>query len=137
MAGSLSDWGELKVLEHMVGKTSWTMPTVYIALMTAAPGEANSGSGLSEVANSNNYARKSTAGGDWNSASAGAIDNANAITFNQASGSWGTVTHFALMTSGVYGEGYMIAWGDLTTPKAIDSGDTPEFAAGELDITAS
>jgi hypothetical protein len=135
MAGSASDWAELKILEHMVGKTSWTMPTVYVALMTAAPGEANSGSGLSEVANSNNYARKSTAGGDWNSASAGAIANANAITFNQASGSWGTVSHFALMTSPVHGEGYMIAWGDLTTPKAIDSGDTPEFAAGELDIT--
>lgn len=137
MAGSLSDWAELKVLEHMVGKTSWTMPTCYVALCTAAPGEANSGPGLSEVANSNGYARVSTAGGDWNSASAGAIDNANAITFPQASGDWGTVTHFVLVTSGAYGEGYVIAWGDLTTPKAITSGDTPSFAAGDLDLTAS
>lgn len=136
MAGSLSDWAELKVLEHLVGKTAFTMPTIYVALCTAEPGEANSGAGISEVTDANNYARKATAGGDWNAAAAGAIDNGNAITFNQASGSWGTVTHFALMTSPVHGEGFMVAWGDLTTPKSIDSGDTPQFAAGDLDITA-
>jgi hypothetical protein len=137
MAGSLSDWAENKVLDHLTGKTSFTMPTVYVALMLAEPGEANSGAGLSEVADANGYARVSTAGADWNAAASGATDNANAITFPQASGSWGTVTHFGLMTSAVIGEGYMIAWGDLTTPKAIDSGDTPQFAAGDLDLTAA
>jgi len=136
MAGSLSDWGELKVLDHIVGKTSFTMPTVYIALMLAEPGEANSAAGLSECPDANGYARVDSSG-DWNAAAAGAIDNVNAITFPQASGSWGTVTHFALMTSPVVGEGYMIAWGDLTTPKTIDNGDTPSFAAGELDLTAA
>jgi hypothetical protein len=137
MAGSASDWAENKIAEHIVGKTSFTMPTAYVALCTAAPGEANSGAGISEVANGNNYARVATAGGDWSSAIAGAISNANAITFPQASGSWGTVTHFALMTSPVWGEGYMICWGDLTTPKSIESGDTLQFAVGELDISVT
>jgi hypothetical protein len=137
MAGSASDYAENKILDHIVGKTSFTMPTVYVALCTAEPGEANSGAGLSEVANSNGYARVATAGGDWNAASGGATSNANAITFPQASGSWGTITHYALMTSPVWGEGYMLIWADLTTPKSITSGDTPQFAAGDLDLTAS
>jgi hypothetical protein len=135
MAGSASDRTERYILEHLVGKNAWAMPTAYAALCTAGPGDAGSGSGINEVANSNNYARKSTAGADWNVAAAGAIDNANAITFNQASGSWGTVTHFALVSSATWGEGYVICHGDLTTAKAIGNGDTPSFAAGDLDIT--
>jgi len=31
----------------------------------------------------------------------------------------------------------MLVWADLTTPKAIGDGDTPEFAVGELDITCT
>ena len=135
MAGSASDFLENKILDHIVGKTAYPMPTAYVALCTADPADPASGSGINEVANSNNYARKATAGGDWNAASGGATSNANAITFNQASGSWGTVTHFCLCSSGTWGEGHVIVHGDLTTPKAIDNGDTPEFAAGELDIT--
>lgn len=135
MAGSLSDWAENKVAELLVGKTAFATPTVYVALCTAEPGESNSGAAISEVANSNNYARVETAGSDWEAASAGHTQNANVVTFPQASGSWGTVTHFALMTSGVWGEGFMIGWGDLTVPKAIESGDTPSFAAGSLDFT--
>lgn len=137
MAGSASDYLENALLDHVTGKSAYTQPTAYVALCTAEPGEANSGAGISEVTNSNNYARKSTAAGDWNSASAGATANANPITFNQASGSWGTVTHFAIMDSPVWGEGYMLLWGDLTTPKAISNGDTPSFAAGDLDLTCT
>jgi hypothetical protein len=134
MAGSAGDRTERYILEHLVGKTTWAVPTVACALCTAGPGDAGSGSGINEVANSNNYARKATAG-LWNSAAAGAIDNSGAITFNQASGSWGTVTHFALVSSATWGEGYVLCHGDLTTPKAIGNGDTPSFAAGDLDIT--
>ena len=133
---SLSDRAERYLLEHMVGKNSWTMPTAYVALCTDGPGDPASGGGINEVANANNYARKSTAGADWNVASGGQIDNANAITFNQASGSWGTVTHFALVSSETYGEGYVIGWAALTTEKSIGDGDTPSFAAGALVITA-
>lgn len=136
MAGSAGDWLENKVLDHVTGKTAFAQPTAYIALCLAAPGEANSGAGISEVANLYSYARVATAAGDWNAASGGATANANAITFPQASGgAWGLITHFAIMTSGVYGEGFMMIWGDLTTSKQIDDGDTLQFAAGELDLT--
>jgi hypothetical protein len=128
--GSLSNYAENKILDHLVGKTSWTMPSIWIALSTADPTE--SGASIAEPSG-NNYARKSTAGADWVAASGGACDNGNAITFNQASGSWGTITHFALFDASTSGN--MIAYGQLTTSKAITTGDTPQFAVGALDIT--
>lgn len=137
MAGSLSDYGENKVAELIVGKTAFATPTIYIALLTADPGEANSGAGISEVPDANGYARVATAGGDWAAAAGGLTSNANPITFPQASGSWGTVTHFAGMTSPVWGEGVMLWYGDLTVPKPVTALDTLSFAAGELDIAVT
>ena len=137
MAGSASDYAENKIAELIVGKTAFALPTVWVALCTSAPGEAGSAAAIAEVPDANAYARKSTTGSDWTTAVAGAISNAAAITFVQASGSWGTVTHFALVDSGTWGTGHVLAWGDLTTPKAITLGDTPQFAIGELDITVT
>lgn len=132
---SLGNSSEIDFLEHVVGKVTWALPTAYVALCTASPGEAASAAGINEVANSNNYAREATAGGDWNSAAGGAIDNANAITFNTASGAWGTVTYFAIMDSATWGEGKMLVYAVLTAPKTIGNGDTPSCAAGDLEIT--
>lgn len=129
MAGSFSDYTENKVLDHIVGKTSFTMPTAYVALFTVAPTDAGGGTEVS----GGSYARESTAGADWNAASSGAISNANAITFTTATGDWGTVVACALFDAATSGN--MLAWGDLTTSKAVNSGDTASFAAGDLDIT--
>ena len=125
--GSFGNYAENKILDHAFGKASWTMPTAYVALSTADPTE--DGSGLSEPSGGS-YARKSTAAGDWNSASGGLIDNANAITFVQATASWGTITHFAVFDAASGGN--MIAHGALDAPKAVGNGDTFSFAAGEL-----
>jgi len=134
---SASDYLENKILEHIVGKTSFPMPTAYIALCDADPSEAGSGAYISEVPNSGSYARVATAGGDWNAAAGGQIDNANPITFPKATDSWGTVTHFAIMTSSAYNGGHMLTYGELTTPKAIDNGDTAQFDAGDLVLTCT
>ena len=38
---SISNYAELKILEHTTGKTAWTIPTnVYVKLHTADAGEA-------------------------------------------------------------------------------------------------
>ena len=128
--GSFANYLELKLLDHIVGKTSYTMPTTYIGLSTVDP--ADDASGLAEPSGGS-YARVATAGGDWNAAASGAIDNANVITFPTASGAWGTVTHFALFDA--ISGGNMLAHGSLAVEKAITSGDTASFAAGALDIT--
>lgn len=127
--GSFTDYLENKVLDHVVGKTSYTMPSVWVALFTAAPSDAGGGTEVS----GGSYARKSTAGTDWTAASGGATSNANAITFITPTGSWGTVTHFALMDASTAGN--MLAWSALNTPQAISTGNTVSFAIGDLDIT--
>ena len=130
MAGKTS-YLEAKLIDHTTGKTAYTMPTVYVGLLTAAPTDTTGGTEVS----GGSYARKSTAGADWNAASGNpaSTSNANAITFVQASGAWGTVTHFALYDAASAGN--MLRWGALGTSKTIGTGDTASFAAGALTIT--
>lgn len=124
-----SDYLENKVLDHVVGKTSFTMPSVWVGLYTAAPTDAGGGTECT----GGSYARKSTAGSDWAAASGGATSNANAITFVTPTGSWGTATHFGLFDAASAGN--LLAWNSLTTPQAIGTGNTVSFAAGDLDVT--
>lgn len=129
--GSFSDFWELEILDHVFGKGSYTPPTnIFIALSTADP--TDSGGSIAEPSGGS-YARKSTAPADWDAAVAGALDNANAITFVTATGSWGTISHFALFDALTGGN--MLAHGTLSTSKTIGSGDTASFAAGDLDVS--
>ncbi len=127
---SFSDYLEIKVLDHVFGKAAYTMPTAYIGLSTADP--LDTGAGLAEPVGGA-YARVATAAVDWNSAAAGAISNANAITFTQATASWGTVTHFAVFDAATGGN--MLASGLLTISKAVGNGDTVKFDIGQLTAT--
>ncbi len=128
--GSFADYWEDEILDHLFGKGAYTPPTIYVGLSTVDP--ADDASGLAEPSG-NGYARVTTAAGDWNASSSGALANANNITFPEASGSWGTITHFALFDAASAGN--MLAHGALGTPKAIGSGDTAEFAVGDIDVT--
>lgn len=130
--GSFADDLEEKLLEHIVGKVTYALPTVYIGLSDADP--LDTAAGLNEPSG-NGYTRVTTDGATWNNATAagGAIDNASDITFPEASGTWGTITHFALFDAGTGGN--MMAHGSISPSKLIQNGDTAKFAAGDLDIT--
>jgi len=128
--GSFADYWENEILDHLFGKDSYTPPTIYVGLSTADP--TDDASGLAEPSG-NSYARVATAGADWNTASGGTLDNANDITFPEASGSWGTITHFTLFDAASAGN--MLAHGSLSVSKSISSGDTAKFAAGDLDVS--
>jgi hypothetical protein len=128
--GSFSDYCENEILDHLFGKGDYAPPVVYVGLSTADP--TDSGVGLSEP-NDNGYARVGTTEADWNVAAGGLLDNANAITFGTATGSWGTLTHFALFDAA--SGGHLLVHGALSYPKTIESGDTARFAGGEIDVT--
>jgi len=128
--GSFGDYSEDKILDHITGKTSFTMPTAYVALSTADP--TDDASGIAEPSG-NGYARVATTGATWDAASGGATANAAAITFPTASGSWGTITHFALYDAST--DGNMLAHGELDTPTAITTNQIATFAIGAFDIT--
>jgi len=127
---SFGDYAENKILDHIVGKTSFTMPTAYIALSTADP--TDDGSGMAEPSG-NGYARVATTGATWDAASSGATANAAIISFPTATGSWGTITHFAIFDASTSGN--MLAHGELDTPTAISTNQIARFAIGAFDIT--
>jgi len=127
MAGSMSNFLELEILDHSLGTASWTMPaTVYLALYTANPTDADTGTEVT----GGSYARETVA---FDVAAAGATANTSIVTFTTATASWGTVSHWGIRDALTVGN---LLWhGDFTTPKAIGSGDTAQVNAGELDIT--
>ena len=128
--GSFADYWEDEILDHIFGKGTYTAPTIYVGLSTADP--LDDASGLAEPVGGS-YARVTTAAGDWDVASGGAPANATAITFPEATGDWGTLTHFALFDAPTAGN--MLCHGTLSASKAIDTSDTASFAIGDLDVT--
>lgn len=131
--GSFTDYLENRVLDHIFGATASTAPaTLYVGLSTTTITDA--GGNITEPSG-NGYARVAVTNNSTNfpAASGGAKANGTAITFPQASGSWGTVIDFFISDASSAGNIY--GYGTLTVSKAVTSGDTLSFAIGDLDIT--
>lgn len=125
---SKTNYLENKVLDHSLGVTAYTMPTVYLAAFTAAPGEAGGGTEVS----GGSYARVALSG-KIGAASGGASVNSADINFATATADWGTVTHFAVFDALTGGN--MLHYGALTASKIIYAGDVLSFLAGQLTFT--
>jgi len=127
---SFANYWENAILDHVFGKSSYSAPSnIYVGLSTADP--LDDASALAEPSG-NNYARVSTAPADWNAASAGSITNASTITFPQASGAWGTVTHICLFDAASGGN--LLASGLLSEQGLIVNQDTVYFDPGDLEV---
>lgn len=124
---ALSDYAENELLDHLLGTGAFTMPTqVYVAAFTTDPTDAGSGTEVS----GGSYARVAV---DFNAAASGAANPTGDVTFPEATASWGTVTHAALMDAATAGN--MLMHGALAAPKAIDTGDTLRIPAADLDVS--
>lgn len=138
MPGSKSDFLEAAILNYILGGgTLAKATTVYVALSTAAYSDAATGSSMTEVAGGA-YARVAVPNdaASWPNAtgsSPATKNNAATITFPTATAAWGTVTSFYIVDAGTAGN--VLYGGDLTTAKAIASGDTASFAANAITIT--
>lgn len=127
MAG-FSTYLQQKVLDHIGGNGSYTAPTPYVGLYTAAPTDAGGGTEVS----GGSYARVN-ANALFGPASGTSMANDGAVTFPAATASWGTVTHFGVFDASSAGN--LLYWGALTTSKTIGSGDTASFAVGTLTVS--
>lgn len=126
--GSFSDYLENELLDHVFKVGTWSPPTnLYIALCKSTIADDDTGSSLPTEVSGGSYARK--VANSWVTAAAGATSNAAVLSFVEATAVWGTVTDFAIVDSGSGGN--MLAYGKLTTPKKIGTGDTAKFATGE------
>lgn len=137
---AFSDFLEVELRKHVFRTGSYTKPTTLrVALATAATTDANTGATITEVGNSNAYARTGPdpLDANWSGASStdGLTDNVAAITFPTATGSWGTITHLAIVDSATHGAGNSLLHGALTASKAVGTNDIFQFAAGALDVT--
>lgn len=126
MAGSLSNYAENKVLDHVLGTTSYTMPSTYLALFTVAPTDSTSGT----EATGGSYARQSLSG-LFTAASGGASSNNANIDFAGMPAC--TIVAIGIMDNSSGGN--LLVHGTLTANKVLDAGDTLRIATGDLDIT--
>ena len=133
--GSFSDYLENKLLDHILGGPDYTRPaTVYIALCTAAPTDASTGSTIVE-ATCTGYARKAVTNNDTNfpAAASGSKSNGVAIEFAKCTALSSVITHFAIVDADTAGN--VIGWGALTAQKTIETNDIPRFGIGDLVTT--
>lgn len=125
---SFSNYLETKVLDHVFGGTAYTAPgTLYLGLHTSNPAEDDSGTEVSTSGTA--YARQTvtfTTSGDTTS-------NTAAVEYPTATASYGTVSHVGVYDASTAGN--LLAYGALTTSKAIATGDVLRIPAGDLDIT--
>ena len=125
---SFSNSTETLVLNWLLTAGTATRPTAwYLALYTAAPGEAGGGTEVTTAGTA--YARQSAAF----TVSGNTASNTSAVEFPTATASYGTVSHVGVFDA-VTG-GNLIAYAALTTSKVIDTGDVLRVPAGDLDIT--
>ena len=130
--GAASDYLENKILDHILGKVTYTAPdTVYIGL---AAGVNDDGS-ISGEPTEASYARVAVTNNATNfpAASNGSKSNGTDIVFGEATGDWGTV-NYAFIADADTG-GNVLLYGGLTTPKTINSGDIVKFLTGNLTFT--
>ena len=133
-AGSLTNYGENAWMNHLFGTAYSPVATIYIALATANPDEAATGAAMNECANANNYTRKAIT---FAAAASRKVVQTGIVTFNQATGAWGTVTHWALVDTGTYGAGNVLAYGAFTSSFSPVSGNTPSIADGQVQVEIS
>jgi len=130
--GSITNFLEDELLDH-VFNVAYTPPAaVYVALCVSDPGEGATNLAGVECADSGNYAREAIT---LLAAAAREVVQSGALTFNLASGPWGTVTHWALCTDSAHNGGACMAYGALNESKAVVSGTTPSIADASINVT--
>lgn len=120
----LSNYLEDKLLDHVLRNVSYTSPTtVYVGLYTSDPQDDNSGTEVS----GGSYARQIL---NVTTASGGVVTSDADVTFPQATGNWGTITHIGLLDA--LSSGNLLMHTPLTTSKLIETGDILKIPVGNL-----
>ena len=132
--GSLSDFAENELLDHLFNAAYTPASTIYLALCTADPTDAGTGASMNEAADANGYSRTAITFGA--AASRKVTQNAQ-VSFPQATGSWGTISHWAIVDSATHGAGNLLAHGSFSSSFSPVSGNTPSVASGQVYVEIS
>ena len=120
---SISNYAELKILDHTTGRLAWTMPTtVYVKLHTADAGEDGT------TAAATNATRTAVS---WSAAASGAIASSASVTWTNVS-TTETYTHWSLWDASTAGN---CLWtGALASSAAVVAGDTFQITSLTLSL---
>jgi hypothetical protein len=129
--GSLTNYGEVLVADALLGSTA-IKANLYLGAYAATLDDTATGSTAGEPAG-NGYARVNVAQNATMWPSGVPKTNGQVISFPVATGSWGTITHVALVDA--TSAGNAVLWADLDASKAIGNGDTLSFDPGDLIFT--
>lgn len=123
----MSNYLEDALINATLRATTFTSPAaVYVGLHTADPTDDGSGTEVS----GGSYTRKAaTFAAPSNGVSATSAD----VTFDQATGSWGTITHIGIWDAS--SSGNLLYHTPLDASKTIDTGDIFKIASGNLTVT--
>lgn len=124
---NVTNYLEERLLKHSVGLASYTMPTTYLALFTANPGETGS---LAAEVSGGSYERKSWTP-SWNAGSS-RIENSALVRWDGMPAA--TVTHVGIMDGDTEGAGNMLWYGALASSVAVSAGNSFEIPAASLTV---
>jgi hypothetical protein len=120
---SISNYAELKILEHTTGKTAWTIPSnVYVKLHTGDAGEDGTSNAAAETT------RKVAA---WATASSGAIATSATLEWTNVA-STETYSHWSMWDA--LTSGNCLWTGALSSSAAVTAGDTFQITTLTLSL---
>lgn len=120
---SISNYAELKILDHTTGKAAWTMPTnVFVKLHIGDPGED---------CTANPAANTSRQQATWNAAASGSIATSATLTWSNVPNTE-TYSHWSLWDNSTAGNPL---WsGALTSTASVTAGDTFQITSLTLSL---
>lgn len=120
---SISNYAELKLLDHVTGRAAFTIPSnVYLKLHTGDPGEDATNNAATEAT------RKQAT---WSAASSGAIATSATVEWTNVS-TTETYTHWSMWDASTAGNPL---WsGALSASAAVTAGDTFQITSLTLSL---
>ena len=133
---ALGDYAEAQIMKHFFRNTSIVAApaSVDVHLYTASTSDANSTG--TEVSGGSYAAQNVGTTSGWSDpgSTGGLTDNAAAINYGTASANWGTVSHVSVEMPSAANR---LFHGALTASKTVNSGDSFQFATGDLDLSVA
>lgn len=66
----------------------------------------------------------------------GTVTNESVINFDESTADWGTVTHYTIYDSGTVGDGNLLMYGELSTPRSVETATIMTIKEGYLKLSA-
>lgn len=113
-------------------KVTPAIPGNYYIGLSSTPPSAD-GTGVNEPKSTAGYARieLDMLGEPEN----GVVSNTSPISFPESTASWGTITHYVIYDSPSVGDGNLLMYGPLDTPRGMEAASVLTIRTGSLSLS--